>query len=114
MRFALLCAVLLPALSVHKPPTFSASVLGVRTRITLHMDDHAHVRVHGIGFKKEGIARVVGNSFLLDESFDAFLRGRHVNIERVVERTGDHIVVCVRVPMWGRFNVRLLRETNLA
>ena len=93
--------------------TFRATVLGVDTCVILQRDDSALVSVSGIGFAAKGVARLDGDNFCFDESFETFLRSRHIRILGIVDRSHDLIAIRVGIPLFGRITVRLPREANL-
>ena len=103
------CVPSLPSLCSE---SFQASVLGVKTHITLQKRDLAVVCVSGFGFQENGVARLVNNELQFDDSFDAFLRSKRVKVLGILEHTSRHISIRVRIPFLGHMTVRLLRDVN--
>ena len=92
--------------------SFQARVLGVKTHVMLQHRNRALVSVSGFGFEESGVAKLVDDGLVFDDSFDEFLRSKRVKIIGIVERTPLHILIRVSLPFWGRMTVRLLREVN--
>ena len=110
MHFVFVCALLVPSVFPPASSAFSTRVLGVTTRVVVARDDRASIRVHGMGIDQEGVAWLVDGGLTFDEPFQHFLSSYRVRIEGLVEHTCKHIVIRVRIPVWGQLHVRLLRE----
>lgn len=117
LPFALLtlcsCFSLLDTNRSPKEALFVGRTLGVRTVVRLTSERHAHIRVKGLGFERNGTASLKGSRPILSKEFQNFLDARRIRIERV-SRIDDHLQIAVDLPIWGRMVVRLLREHELA